>query len=134
MHCKEQGPISRTWSKEGTLIQISDVVEDTSDFDFDAAEYFDMSSTGDWNYEFDVSDSDNITGLRHNLKRQHTKISIHRTISIIFQIEYSFIDFLGCLHMTENGLFVAKTTRNNSRQCDDVQPSTCLYKGLFIQE
>ena len=36
--------------------------------------------------------------------------------------------------MTENGLFVAKTTRNNSRQCDDVQPSTCLYKGLFIQE
>ena len=65
-----------TWSKEGTLIQISDVVEDTSDFDFDAAEYFDMSSTGDWNYEFDVSDSDNITGLRHNLKRHHTKISI----------------------------------------------------------
>ena len=45
------------------MIQISDVVEDTSDFNFDAAEYIDMSATGEWNDEIEVSDSDNITGL-----------------------------------------------------------------------
>ena len=65
-----------TWDKEGSLIQVSDIVTDTSDFTFEASEYIDLSATGEWNNEIDVSDLDNITGLKLNLKWYHAHFTI----------------------------------------------------------
>ena len=51
------------WNREGKLIQISDIVTDSKVFEFEASEYNDMSVSGNWNHEIDVSDAINVTGL-----------------------------------------------------------------------